>query len=244
MRPPLVLWLALSLLPGTGMAQAGVCKWIDRDGVVHYAEACPEGVEGTVVRTDPPPSQRELDAAAKRSQALLEQRQHRSEQIRQAQEQELDTRREQQHREAGLAQECEAAFAERNRLSAELPVYRDQQGQLHHVQSLHDYWYRDERRYLEDQERAEALAQVELRIETTCEGLRPSKFTYVYRYPDPPRLSTVLELLDKMQSPFAPTQDEVCSFARQVLSDLESARQGLLSDEQRQLKPLVNARCN
>jgi hypothetical protein len=61
-------------------SQAKICKWVDENGVTHYAEKCPEQVDSTEVNIHAPPSNNQVEDARQRSQALLQQRS-----IRQAQ---------------------------------------------------------------------------------------------------------------------------------------------------------------
>jgi hypothetical protein len=50
----------------------GICKWVDEDGVVHYAESCPEDQEGSTVDMAPQPGSAEVEAARLRSEQLRE----------------------------------------------------------------------------------------------------------------------------------------------------------------------------
>jgi hypothetical protein len=61
-------------------SQAKICKWVDENGVTHYAEKCPEQVDSAEVNIHAPPSDKQVEDARQRSQALLQQRS-----IRQAQ---------------------------------------------------------------------------------------------------------------------------------------------------------------
>lgn len=49
-----------------GSVAAQMCKWVDENGSVHYAERCPEGVEGERVELQPGPSPEQEEAAARR----------------------------------------------------------------------------------------------------------------------------------------------------------------------------------
>lgn len=42
-------------------AQADICKWIDENGVTHYAAECPEGVDSRQIEIEPPPPSRPDD---------------------------------------------------------------------------------------------------------------------------------------------------------------------------------------
>jgi hypothetical protein len=56
------------------VVNAEMCKWVDEHGCVHYAETCPEGVEGTKVEIQPPPSRDQVEEAVQRSARLTEAR--------------------------------------------------------------------------------------------------------------------------------------------------------------------------
>lgn len=55
-----------------GVASAGMCKWVDENGCVHYAETCPEGVNSTEVQIQAPPSQEQVAEADKQSSSWKE----------------------------------------------------------------------------------------------------------------------------------------------------------------------------
>jgi len=54
------------------VANAKMCKWVDENGCVHYAETCPEGVDSIEVQIQPPPSQKQVAEADKQSARLKE----------------------------------------------------------------------------------------------------------------------------------------------------------------------------
>ena len=66
-RIPLILALCIGsiFLMAGASAQQTVYKWVDDDGVVHFGESPPEGVEAERITTDtPPPSPRPAPTAA------------------------------------------------------------------------------------------------------------------------------------------------------------------------------------
>lgn len=69
--PSLVVLLMLVVFSGPGVA--GFCKWVDENGVVHYAETCPDDVDGTEIDTQAPPSLERVEQAVRSSEKLLEQ---------------------------------------------------------------------------------------------------------------------------------------------------------------------------
>jgi len=50
---------------------AQMCKWVDKNGVSHYAQQCPEGIEGEQLMLDESPSKEQQAEAARRSEELL-----------------------------------------------------------------------------------------------------------------------------------------------------------------------------
>jgi|GEM_PF-922451 len=62
-----IVFFGLCMMFAPGSAIPDVCKWVDEDGCVHYAETCPEGVEGSDVSLEPPPSRQRTEAAERRS---------------------------------------------------------------------------------------------------------------------------------------------------------------------------------
>jgi hypothetical protein len=63
---------ALALLTSSAFG-AGICKWVDEQGVAHYAEKCPDNVEAREFEIRAPPSEQQVEAARNRSEALLQQ---------------------------------------------------------------------------------------------------------------------------------------------------------------------------
>jgi hypothetical protein len=42
--------VAIAIVDGV---KAEMCKWVDKDGCVHYAETCPEGIDGIEIEIQP-----------------------------------------------------------------------------------------------------------------------------------------------------------------------------------------------
>ncbi len=105
------------------VVNAEMCKWVDEDGCVHYAETCPEGVESTEVEIQPPPSQAQLEEASKRSADV--QLQQRGQEETPSEPPELSTFEFNQMRDR-----CIEARRSLDVLSQNLPVYYDKLVQL------------------------------------------------------------------------------------------------------------------
>ena len=71
--------LFLACLLTASSAPADICKWVDENGVTHYAEKCPEGIEAEAVDIPPPPAEADIEAARARSESLLQQTRSRAE---------------------------------------------------------------------------------------------------------------------------------------------------------------------
>jgi len=56
-----------------GGANAQMCRWVDENGTVHYAETCPEGVNSRTVELQAPPTGAQVEAAEQRA-AVADQR--------------------------------------------------------------------------------------------------------------------------------------------------------------------------
>lgn len=106
-----------------GVVSADMCKWVDEDGCVHYAESCPEGVENTIVEIQAPPSPEQVDEATKRfldGQSDLDEQEGMP-----SESTELSTI-EIYH----MRDRCIQANLSLDALSRDLPVYYDSYGQL------------------------------------------------------------------------------------------------------------------
>ena len=58
--------IAIAMLPCKVSLGGGYCKWTDENGVVHYAEKCPEKTLTEQVEIQPPPSEQQIVAAKER----------------------------------------------------------------------------------------------------------------------------------------------------------------------------------
>jgi hypothetical protein len=220
-------------------ASADLYRWTDESGTIHFAETCPEGVRCTRVPTLPPQPVADREVAAPQPDEQAAERALRAQQ----ETEQRDAIRQEQRRRDSAAAACESLFAEREILELTLPVYRDDQQQLHYRDSLHHHGYQGERHYLADQERAEQLARVRQEIAKQCTGVNPARASYVQRFRFPPLLTEVLGLLDEMLYPQGPQPEEVCAFARVMLQDEQTMHSGLPSRDVRELQRLVEQRC-
>jgi len=157
--------LALSVL-----VYAEICKWVDEKGVTHYAAECPEKVDAQEVEIQKGPTEQEIEQAQKRSQQLLDKRAARRELEKQEKEQkalaEQALLKEQEHKEAICVDAARNNFL----LRYSLPVYFDENNELHCDRSLHHYWYEGERVYLSDKERQAEMKRYTELINNYCDN--------------------------------------------------------------------------
>jgi len=61
---------ALAALALASLSQADICKWVDENGVTHYAEQCPEQEDAIQVEIPPPPAVQSVEAESKEEDTL------------------------------------------------------------------------------------------------------------------------------------------------------------------------------
>jgi hypothetical protein len=105
------------------IANAEMCKWVGEDGCVHYAETCPESVEGIEIEIQQPPSQAQIDNASRR---------YTDDELQQGDQKELPS----ESLELSsvnidqMRDRCVDARLSLDTLSQDLPVYYDKLGKL------------------------------------------------------------------------------------------------------------------
>lgn len=62
----IVFLIGFLILTHATNSKAEICKWVDEDGSVHFAQTCPEDVQSTEVEIQPPPLPSQIDAASSR----------------------------------------------------------------------------------------------------------------------------------------------------------------------------------
>ena len=212
---------------------AQMCKWVDEDGCVHYAEQCPEDIEGERVELQKGPSEeavREAKERARQSGLLREERE-----TRQGAEREEAAKRAQQNTEQSTLEEvCTFSTHIVKRLELQWPVYIDAGGRYHLRGSMHDYAYQGERNWLDDEQRAMELATHKEFVNAKCQGVRLRDVPILITYAGPPSLNetiTSLESLDinwlaQISRDYA--QDQ-CDYARFLQTDIRES--GITGDQ-------------
>jgi hypothetical protein len=105
------------------ITKAEMCKWVDEQGCVHYAETCPEGVESESVTLHPPPSTKAAEEASKRFSGTGD-----SQDINEKSP--PDTSKVTEFEFKQMLQLCTSARLSLQALARGLPVYYNDQGQL------------------------------------------------------------------------------------------------------------------
>lgn len=147
---------------------AGICKWVDEDGVTHYAEKCPEEVDGQNVEVDSGPSDAEAELARQRSEQMRNRRAER----KQAELAEKDVREEERAavvtNEAVNEEFCMEASLNLYKLNQDSPVYFDENQRLQFGKSQYSGSYQGERRYIEEEEREQLTTQWRDFVDQKC----------------------------------------------------------------------------
>ncbi len=161
------LWLGmLSLCLALG-AQAGMYKWVDKDGNVHYGDTPPRDVTSQPLRTPkkPPATPARTDSQGKQQadDAARREAEFRDEirQKRQQKEQAAEDRRKAQE------QRCLNARKRYAVLQEEMPVYIGADGEFH-AKWFGDS-YKGERKYFDDATRAKEEQRAVRDIATYCD---------------------------------------------------------------------------
>ena len=204
---------------------AAICKWVDQDGVVHYAETCPEEVDATAVKIQPPPTQEKVEETSKRSEKIRKDMQI-SRDLR-IQEREQQTLEKQTYEEKAdtVNRECAEARWNLGILGKQLPVYFDDEHVLHFNRSLHDYWYGGPRTYLDEPQRQAEIAHYSAVESKTCTATEADIRARIMDYQERSR-------------------KDLCRHLRNKLENMRKQNTGIPSDEMRELANLIENRCN
>jgi len=176
------------------------------------------------VPIEPPPPQEQIDATARRMEKLrsdvkahateIDREEDRKSQEAVGREQASDT----------MNRRCAEARWNLEILRKQLPVYYDEENQLHYKRSLHDYWYAGQRTYLDDERRAAEITHYTMVEEQSCTGSEADIRE---------RISMYMERRDS----------EICQHLRNKLANMQELSTGIPSDEMRELEELIATRC-
>jgi hypothetical protein len=203
----------------------GYCKWVDADGVVHYAETCPEDVTSSDVEMRAPPSQELVEETSKRAEKIRQDTQSRNEDREKQKQQQKLEKQSQQAFTGIMLEECAEARWNLEVLNMQFPVYIDEDNLFHYNNSLHDDWYPGNRTYLDDQQR-----QVEIdhytRVDTaTCTTSEADIRARILKYREMRRR-------------------DICGHLRNKLELQQAQHPGIPSTRMRELADQIQNKCN
>lgn len=203
---------------------SGICKWVDENGVVHYAETCPEDVNATGVPIHKPPSKEQAEATARRAGKIREDTQYHRDLRKQEEEQQAQQKQAREGTRETMVDKCAEARWNLAILNKQLPVYFDEQGLLHSKWSLHDYWYTGNRNFMDDPQRQAEISHY-TRVESeTCtdseEDIRARTKKYWER-----------------------NRNDMCGHLKTKLKGMQEANTGIPSDKMRELQAQIESRC-
>lgn len=203
---------------------AAICKWVDEDGIVHYAENCPEDSDSSEVRIKAPPSQEQIDASTERSERLKSVVSTRKAQESLEKNQASAKMQNLEKTTDNMIRTCAEARWNLGILQKQLPVYYDEENQLHYKRSLHDYWYEGQRTYLDDQQReTEIRHYTQVEQQTCTESESGSR----------ERIRIYMEKRD----------NEICRHLEQKLANMKKFSTGIPSSEMRELEQTIDTNC-
>jgi hypothetical protein len=229
--------VALTWAPAPVCAET-FCKWVDADGVTHYAARCPRDIDGRMLDVDAPPDWRDdEEPGAAETEAPSEAGPGREPRTAE----DLDAAaREAARKRADDA--CAEALRQLDELSTALPVYRDDDGAVHADETLHHWWYRGPRTYLDGPERRAVFARVQAEAARLCgqriDGERPPVPLFT-RAPLPRDVIPWLE--QPATAPAPPAQ--LCPYATRLARNLRRDRPTDPTDDMRRLDEALLEGC-
>ena len=125
------------------VALGDFCKWTDVNGVVHYAEECPEDTQTELVELQPSLSRERVQEAQRRSEALLSNLETRKQERAEEMEKQT-TRLTQADQKEGERERCVDAMVDLHNLQEGEAMYFDEGGKLHDQFSIHSSTYSGE----------------------------------------------------------------------------------------------------
>ena len=228
------------------VVNAEMCKWVDEDGCIHYAEQCPDDVEGQPVEIHPGPSEEAVKQAEKR----IEQQQKSIYQHRQADREATEKRSAERAAQstAGInASLCTQAWHTIAKLESQWPVYADSEGRYHLKNTLHSWYYEGKRTWLEDDMRQAELHLSGKYIEQNCDSITATDHPDLITRKFAPRLLETIRVLEEAHfEDFAKISRELysgwCAYGKRMLGAVEDTRAP--GGEVRRLEELLEEKCN
>jgi hypothetical protein len=165
-------FVAISVVIATGLlaceaALGDYCKWTDENGVVHYAEECPENTETELVEIQPSLAQDRVQEAQRRSEALLSSRETSGQERAEGLERQTARSTQADHKQ-GKRERCFDAMVDLHNLREGEAMYFDERGKLHDQFSIHSSSYSGERTYISDLEHKAFIEAKQSIVLTDC----------------------------------------------------------------------------
>ncbi|MEE4294526.1 MAG: DUF4124 domain-containing protein [Xanthomonadales bacterium] len=167
-----LLALVITVFSLDAAGAAGLCKWTDENGVVHYAETCPEDKDAQLVEIAPPPDPERVEEAKRRAQAMIQDRELRQAGRQAVQQDKQAVRSRPEISRSDKLNSCVEAMMDLHNLSEGEAMYFDKEGRLHDQFSIHSKSYTGERRYIEDDQHKALIRQKEELVQANCEQSR------------------------------------------------------------------------
>ncbi|MFC1775747.1 DUF4124 domain-containing protein [Pseudomonadota bacterium] len=149
------------------VALGDFCKWTDENGVVHYAEECPENTQTEQVEIQPSLSREDIQEAQRRSEALLSNLETRRQESAEKMEKQTTRSTQADHKE-GKRERCVDAMVDLHNLQEGEAIYFDAGGKLHDQFSIHSSTYSGERTYISDSEHKALIEAKQRIVQTDC----------------------------------------------------------------------------
>jgi hypothetical protein len=160
--------MSIALLASQLAFGTDYCKWTDQNGVVHFAEKCPENIETERVEVQPPPAEDSILEAQQRSEALLSDLESRRQERAEEREQQSANRSARADSKKGKRERCLDAMVDLHNLREGEAIYFDEAGELHDQFSIHSSSYTGARTYIGDEEHKALIAQKQRVVQTDC----------------------------------------------------------------------------
>jgi hypothetical protein len=226
-----VFWSACLLCAwvSAGPALAQFCKWVDADGVTHYAEECPGAADAEPVEIQPPPPPERIEEAQRRNAEMTEEMAARQELGARAKAEALARRQAREQTDSEAAEECAEATMNLATLGLAVPVYYDAQGKLQHDRSRRSRADQGPKTYLDNQDRATETQRFQQRVAATCSESGAG------------RAEVGSMLVERVREDL---RAEICADKRFRLAQMQGGLTGIPPPAVRELRKDIEQNCN
>jgi len=159
----------LLLITSPDVSSAGVCKWVDEQGVVHFSDRCPENEAAVEMELAEPPTAAEREEAEAIYREVIEQSRSRTAGDNRKPAADAVTRDQPSFHVTPERQRCFKAHLAVQTLEQRGDVYKDASGNFHHWGSFHSFWYEGFRKQVTDRERRDFIEQYEDEMKHYCD---------------------------------------------------------------------------